>query len=252
MLFTKSRRIASLLQPQFDARTVDLHFDFIDQRLLVDANDGRDILDFDGGGSEVIDTSRSLTAAGVGTVVYDNVEFVETSTSGVRILDNDDYGYSQVTGSGQGFLRSRTEGYLGDERTAETIGVTGSENIARWTFAGVTPGWYRVAVTWLAGANRASNAQFEVLDGDARRRLHEGTRGFGSRHDEQAEDGCGDERCFISEADRVPELSVSLGIAERGVKGFGQPLEVSLHEPRSARVGGSGFSEMNILLTHTM
>ena len=101
------------------------------------------------------DTGRSLTAAGIGSVVYDGVEWVETSDAQSRILDNDDYGYSQ-TGW---WDRSRSEGYLGDERFSNS--GTGA-NVARWTAEGVTPGWYRVAATWVPGPNRATNAQFRV------------------------------------------------------------------------------------------
>ena len=36
--------------------------------------------------------------------------------------------------------------------------------VATWTFSGVTPGWYRVAATWTAGANRIADAQFAVYD----------------------------------------------------------------------------------------
>jgi hypothetical protein len=59
---------------------------------------------------------------------------------------------------------SRTEGYLGDERFA---GTGTGDRVATWSFGGVTPGWYRVAVTWIPGANRASDAQFQVFNGDS-------------------------------------------------------------------------------------
>jgi len=146
----------NLVGSQFD----DLLFiDPLERIRYVDANDGRDFLDFGGGGSEVTDTSRSLTAAGQGTVVYDGVEWVEHSTAGARILDNDDYGYRQT-----GFWnRSRTVGYLNDMRSADT-GV--GDRVASWTAEGVSPGWYRVSVTYLPGPAWASNAQFRVLDGD--------------------------------------------------------------------------------------
>ena len=39
------------------------------------------------------------------------------------------------------------------------------DRVATYTFAGVTPGWYRVAVTWVPGPNGATDAQFRVLDG---------------------------------------------------------------------------------------
>ena len=94
-------------------------------------------------------------------MIYRNIT-IDPFNAAPRIIDDGDVGF---TADGN-FLRSGSEGYLGDERTAETIGVTGDENVARWTFAGVTPGWYRVAVTWVGGANRTRDAQFSVLDGD--------------------------------------------------------------------------------------
>ena len=92
--------------------------------------------------------------------VYDSIENVEPFNALPRAIDNDDPGYTQ-----DGHFRYTTsEGYLGDERSAETIGVTGNENIARWTFSGVTDGFYRVAATWVPGVNRATDATFRVLD----------------------------------------------------------------------------------------
>ena len=44
--------------------------------------------------------------------------------------------------------------------------------VASWTFEGVTPGWYRVSATWVHGPNRATNAQYRVLDGAAREEIH--------------------------------------------------------------------------------
>ena len=119
-----------------------------------------DELYFNGGSSEVIDTGTSLTALGIGSILYANMENVEPYNARPRIIDNDDPGYSQVGH----FRRTTAEGYLGDERTAETYG-DGGTNVARWTFSGVTPGWYRVAATWMPGANRATDASYRVLDG---------------------------------------------------------------------------------------
>ena len=119
-----------------------------------------DELYFNGGSSEVIDTGTSLTALGIGSILYANMENVEPYNARPRIIDNDDPGYSQVGH----FRRTTAEGYLGDERTAETYG-DGGTNVARWTFSGVTPGWYRVAATWIPGANRATDASYRVLDG---------------------------------------------------------------------------------------
>ncbi|MCP3970134.1 MAG: hypothetical protein GY717_07425, partial [Rhodobacteraceae bacterium] len=124
----------------------------------VEGLDGDDGLTFDGGTSEVVDTGSSLTALGIGSVVYDSAETVEPFNASARIVDNDDSGWS-LTGT---MGRSRSEGYLGDERSAGT--GTGN-NVGRWSFDGLTPGWHRVAVTWIPGPNRATNAAYRVLDG---------------------------------------------------------------------------------------
>ncbi len=125
----------------------------------VDGNGGWEAFYYDGGGSEVIDSGRSLTARGIGSIVYDNIELVEVFNAAARIVDNDDLGFSMVGSLG----RSRSEGFLGDERSSGT--GTGN-NVGIWTFQGVTPGWYRLAATWVPGPDRASGAQFEVLDGE--------------------------------------------------------------------------------------
>jgi hypothetical protein len=76
----------------------------------------------------------------------------------VQVLDNRDAGFSATGGftsyPGQGFRNDVTFAAAG----------TGSET-ATWTFAGLTPGSYRVRVTWSTHPNRATDAPFTVLDG---------------------------------------------------------------------------------------
>ena len=128
----------------------------------VDGNDPGtlpgDLLYFDGGTSEVLDTGTSITASAIGSVLYQDIEVVEPFNAAARIIDNDDPGYS----GDPGFILGTSEGYLGDNRGS--LSGDGS-NVARWTFEGVTPGWHRVAVTWPDAGGRVPDAQFAVLDG---------------------------------------------------------------------------------------
>ena len=117
-----------------------------------------DLLYFDGGTSEVLDTGTSITASAIGSVLYQDIEVVEPFSAAARIIDNDNPGYS---GAGT-FILDNSEGYLGDNRSK--LSGTGSE-VVRWTFEGVTPGWHRVAVTWPDAGGRVTDAQFTVLDG---------------------------------------------------------------------------------------
>ena len=64
--------------------------DLGERRLLVEPVEGLggdDGLTFDGGSSEVLDTGNSLTAGGIGSVVYDSVESVEPFNASARIVD---------------------------------------------------------------------------------------------------------------------------------------------------------------------
>ena len=124
----------------------------------VDGGGGSDTpLSFDAGNSVTIDTGRSITALGIGSVVYNNIP-LDPFHTGPRIIDDGDVGFT----ADPVFGRSPSEGYRGDERYAAP--GDGRQH-ATWTFDGVTPGWYSVAVTWVPGANRARDAQYSVLDG---------------------------------------------------------------------------------------
>ncbi|MCP3979561.1 MAG: hypothetical protein GY716_09560, partial [bacterium] len=138
-----------------------------DDTLLIDPGDDIRIVDggggndtpllFDAGGSATIDTGDSITALGIGSVVYRNI-IIDPIHVGSRIIDDGDVGFNTIGGWGH----SSSEGYEGDERFA---GAGDGSQVATWTFNGASPGWYRVSVTWQAGGNRTRDALFNVLDG---------------------------------------------------------------------------------------
>jgi hypothetical protein len=75
----------------------------------------------------------------------------------LRIIDNGDPGYTPV-----GPWVWSPDGYGGDMHYA-TPGW--GESQMTWTFAGLTPGLYRVSTTWEPVSTHASNASFTVSDG---------------------------------------------------------------------------------------
>ncbi|WP_417376837.1 choice-of-anchor D domain-containing protein [Gimesia maris] len=136
-----------------------------------------DFLDFDSKGQEVIDTGFSLTADGVGTVQYLNFENVTPfEDNPAFIIDNGDPGFT-FTGDWPWFTLSNTylttgAGFEDDfyVTDAETPFSTGPAQ-AYWEFFGLTPGEYRVSVTWPFSENpsaaqfKATDAPFTVFDG---------------------------------------------------------------------------------------
>jgi hypothetical protein len=76
---------------------------------------------------------------------------------GSTIIDDGDPGFSAT----DGFFAFSGQGHLNDVHFAH---LDSGEQAATWTF-GVTPGTYRVSVTWSAHPNRATDAPFTVLDG---------------------------------------------------------------------------------------
>ncbi len=84
--------------------------------------------------------------------------FAIRGTVKARIVDNRDAGFAVTPGwvffTGQGYQNTVHFAAAGDGSAAAT-----------WTFSGLTPGQYRVAVTWTEFSNRATNAPFTVLDG---------------------------------------------------------------------------------------
>lgn len=142
-----------------------------------DGQGGTDFLDFDSKGQEVIDTGFSLTADGVGTVQYLNFENVTPfEDNPAFIIDNGDPGFT-FTGDWPWFTLSNTylttgAGFEDDfyVTDAETPFSTGPAQ-AYWEFFGLTPGEYRVSVTWPFSENpsaaqfKATDAPFTVFDG---------------------------------------------------------------------------------------
>ncbi|MBW1951209.1 MAG: right-handed parallel beta-helix repeat-containing protein, partial [Deltaproteobacteria bacterium] len=81
--------------------------------------------------------------------------------SSALIVDDGDPGF---VSTGPWTVRD-TRGFSSDDRFTEK---GSGESTASWTFTGLTPGYYQVAVSWEAGdsSSYASNARFTVLEGD--------------------------------------------------------------------------------------
>ena len=118
-----------------------------------------DQVNFEAAGSEVLDNGTSLTAGGIGTVLYSEIESIRLWNAAPRIVDNADLGWA-VSG---GWTWLANQGYANDIHT-RAVGGNASE-VASWTFNGVTPGEYLVSATWTWGSNRATNATYTVKDG---------------------------------------------------------------------------------------
>uniref|UniRef100_UPI003A8EE80F golvesin C-terminal-like domain-containing protein n=1 Tax=Gimesia sp. TaxID=2024833 RepID=UPI003A8EE80F len=138
---------------------------------------GTDFLDFDSKGQEVIDTGFSLTADGVGTVQYLNFENVTPfEDNPAFIVDNGDPGFT-FTGDWPYYTLSNLylttgAGYEDDFYSVNQLSqyTTGPAQ-AFWEFYGLTPGAYRVSVTWPVFTNpsgvqhAATDAPYTVYDG---------------------------------------------------------------------------------------
>ncbi len=104
--------------------------------------------------------------------------------SGPVILDNGQSGYTE---SGPNWTDYTGEGYNNNEGYAPA--GTGA-NTATWELTGLAAGGYEVQMTWLAKSNRATNATYQIYDGntllntvqvDQTQGAHR--RGHGQRHD---------------------------------------------------------------------
>ncbi|QDV49759.1 golvesin C-terminal-like domain-containing protein [Gimesia fumaroli] len=143
----------------------------------VDGRGGNDTLDFDAKGQEVIDTGFSLTADGVGTVQYLNFENVRPFEDNPGfIVDNGDSAFT-ITGDWPyhpAGTAAITNG-IGFEDDIHTVAGTTPTGVgpaqAFWEFFGLTPGQYRVSVTWPVSTNPgivaqvATDTPFTVFDG---------------------------------------------------------------------------------------
>lgn len=98
-----------------------------------------------------------LTDDADGYVIADGMRIERLWLHPVTIRDDGGADFS-ATG---GFIRTLGQGLQGDVSFAAA--GTGSET-AIWTFNGLTPGVYRVSVTYTADVDRATDARFSVLD----------------------------------------------------------------------------------------
>ncbi|MCO6455093.1 MAG: choice-of-anchor D domain-containing protein [Pirellulaceae bacterium] len=135
-----------------------------------------DKLYFDGQGQVVLDTGFSLTALGIGTVTYQSIETLCVFDQAPRILDDGDDTYFELPTTAVANISPLANwnpvagiGFGGDYRYHQPQTPPGP-NTATWTFEGVTPGNYRVSVTWPAQPSHpidgtlATNAPFSVRD----------------------------------------------------------------------------------------
>ena len=142
-----------------------------------DGRGGFDVLDFDAKGQEVIDTGFSLTADGVGTVQYLNFENVRPfEDSPAFIVDNGDAAFTTAGDwpyhpHGTAAITNGV-GFEDDIHTVAAMSPTGPDLAqAFWEFFGLTPGQYRLSVTWPVSTNPAvvgqvaTDAPFTVFDG---------------------------------------------------------------------------------------
>jgi hypothetical protein len=101
-------------------------------------------------------TIRASDAEGFHVEQSFDVVVVNTPPA-IQVLDDGDAGFHTVGA----WTRWTGQGYQGDVH--EALPGTGS-GIASWTFHGLTPGNYRVSVTWTTYSNRATNSPFRILD----------------------------------------------------------------------------------------
>lgn len=105
-----------------------------------------------GGGTLIV----SLSDQANGKVAADAVRLERVGYPG-QILDNSGARFQGLWSLGI------NEGFQGS--TYVSPAGTG-ENVATWLFSGLTPGQYRVSVTWSPGADRATNAPYALFDGN--------------------------------------------------------------------------------------
>jgi len=135
---------------------------------------------FDAAGNPAIDTGFSISASGLGTVTYESIETLKPFNVQARIIDDGDENYTESVNNAQGnisyFANWNVEdaaGFGGDFRFnfADTqSGETAGSHAATWQFFGVTPGMYRVSVSFPDPtvfpqlADVASDAEYSIRD----------------------------------------------------------------------------------------
>jgi hypothetical protein len=91
-------------------------------------------------------------------VVWRHFDVVEPSTFQIRILDNTSSGFTFTSG----FLPYAGQGHGG---TVHYCPAGNGSETATWVFSGLPSGVYKIAATWVAHMNRATNAPFAFFDG---------------------------------------------------------------------------------------
>lgn len=103
-----------------------------------------------------------LLGTGNGYLIADAVRIEAVPKSPVEIVDDGDPGFS-TTGTWQYAAGPSFSEYF-ESDTHFRFGSPG-DNVASWTFSGLSPGQYRISATWVAHLNRATDAQYQVGDG---------------------------------------------------------------------------------------
>jgi hypothetical protein len=135
----------------------------------------------DAGGQAIWDTGFSIQVAGSGTISYQSIESVKTFNMRPRIIDDGDDAFIQDVTQAVGSIslwenwnqRTLASSYGQDFRYnhANTqSGIPGGIHTATWRFDGLTPGLYRVAISFPDPALSpdlgavASDAEFSLFD----------------------------------------------------------------------------------------
>jgi len=138
---------------------------------------------FNAGGRAVQDTGFSISAAGLGTVLYASIETLKTFNVLPRYIDDGDDPFTESPTHAQSNISffanwnivDSESGLGGDFRFnhADTAsGEVGGNHTATWSFFGVTPGMYRISVSFPDPAispqlnDVASDAEYTIRDDD--------------------------------------------------------------------------------------
>jgi hypothetical protein len=141
----------------------------------------RDSWFYDAQGSPIFDTGYSISSPGLGTIHYQQLVTLKPFNVAPRIVDDGGDFYTESPSAAEGnfavfkhWNQVRSAGsYGGDFRYnfADTqSGVRGSEHTATWSFPGLSPGRYRVSISFPDPAisplpsTLASDAEFTILD----------------------------------------------------------------------------------------
>jgi len=146
-----------------------------------DANPPGDEWHFDAGGQFATDTGFSISAPSRGTVTYASIETRKIFNNPPRIIDDGDDDYTETPTYSDPNIAffthwnqvAESASYQGDYRfnhANTSSGSTGGTHTATWNFYGVSPGMYRVSVSFPDPAispqldDIASDVEFTIRD----------------------------------------------------------------------------------------